>query len=202
MQSDGAFPFSGSLVPSQRRNDWKSFYCQGKYFAKDDFRAPPWTWRNVVAGTKRAIPLGVANQGTEFGSYCPLAEQYPASLSICLNLFKRYPWLFISSCWNLFSRTWRCVEALENIGLLGKELLCLLWLWSDSFVPPFQGTYILNMSWINLYTAVSQSGVPFWGQEGPKIKFHISGNKSNLWVDLCLGYNSLKYLCTNCLISI
>ena len=66
-------------------------------------------------GQSRAVsivpscPLGVANHSTEFGSSYPLAEQYPASLSICLNLFKRYPWLFISSCWNLFSRTWRCV---------------------------------------------------------------------------------------------
>ena len=154
MQSDGAFPFSGSLVPSRRRNDWKSFNCQGKYFAKEDFRAPPWTWRNVVAGTKRAIPSGqyrsimpARGSQSQYGIWfiLPACGAIPCFIINLLKSLQKTPWLFISSCCNLFSRTWRCVEALENIGLLGKELLCLLWLWSDSFIPPFQGTYILNI---------------------------------------------------------
>ena len=65
--------------------------AHAKYFVKEDFRAPAWTWRNVVAGTKRAIPSGqyrsimpawVANCNTGFGSSCPLAEQHPGKLSL------------------------------------------------------------------------------------------------------------------------
>ena len=38
--SDNAFRFSRFLVPSRQINHRKSFYCHGKYFAKENFRAP------------------------------------------------------------------------------------------------------------------------------------------------------------------
>ena len=38
--SDDAFRFSCFLVPSRQINHRKSFYCHGKYFAKENFRAP------------------------------------------------------------------------------------------------------------------------------------------------------------------
>ena len=39
-KSDDAFRFSRFLVPSRQINHRKSFYCHGKYFAKENFRAP------------------------------------------------------------------------------------------------------------------------------------------------------------------
>ena len=39
-KSDGAFPFSRFLVPSRHGNHRKSFYCHGKYFAKENFYSP------------------------------------------------------------------------------------------------------------------------------------------------------------------
>ena len=38
--SDNAFRFSRFLVSSRQKNHRKSFYCNGKYFAKENFRAP------------------------------------------------------------------------------------------------------------------------------------------------------------------
>ena len=39
-KSDDAFRFFRFLVPSRQINHRKSFYCHGKYFAKENFRAP------------------------------------------------------------------------------------------------------------------------------------------------------------------
>ena len=39
-KSDNAFRFSHFLAPSRQINHRKSFYCHGKYFAKENFRAP------------------------------------------------------------------------------------------------------------------------------------------------------------------
>ena len=82
-KSDNVFQFSRFLVPSRQRNHRKYFYCHVKYFVKENFRAPAWTWQNVIAETKQAIPsgqyhsillAGVANHSTGFHSSCPLAE--------------------------------------------------------------------------------------------------------------------------------
>ena len=43
-KSDNAFRFSLFQVPSRQRNHRKSLYCHGKYFAKENFRAPSWIW--------------------------------------------------------------------------------------------------------------------------------------------------------------
>ena len=42
-KSDNAFRFSRFLVPSRQRNHRESFYCHGKYFAKENFRTPALT---------------------------------------------------------------------------------------------------------------------------------------------------------------
>ena len=55
-KSDGAFRFSRFLVPSQQRNHRKSFYCHRKYFAKENFRAPPWTSAKCCCGNKTGNP--------------------------------------------------------------------------------------------------------------------------------------------------
>ena len=82
-RSDDALRFSRFLFPSRQINHRKSFHCHGKYLAKENFRLPVGLRRNVIAGTKRAIPTRqyrfilparVANQDTEFAAYCPLAE--------------------------------------------------------------------------------------------------------------------------------
>ena len=39
-KSDNAFRFSRFLVPSRQINHRKSFYSHGKYFTKENFRAP------------------------------------------------------------------------------------------------------------------------------------------------------------------
>ena len=39
-KTDNPFRFSRFLVPSRQRNHRKSFYSHGKYFAKENFRAP------------------------------------------------------------------------------------------------------------------------------------------------------------------
>ena len=62
MKSDDAFRFSHFLVPSQQRNHRKYFYCHGKYFAKENFRAPAWTsakfyCENKTGNPKRAVSL-------------------------------------------------------------------------------------------------------------------------------------------------
>ena len=82
-KSDNAFRFSRFLVSSQQRNHRQIFYCHGKYFAEENFRAPLGLRRDVIARTKRAIPSGqyrsilparVANHSAGFGSSRPLAE--------------------------------------------------------------------------------------------------------------------------------
>ena len=56
-KSDKAFRFSRFLVPSRQRSNRKSFYCHGKYFAKENFRAPAWASANVIAcGNKTGNP--------------------------------------------------------------------------------------------------------------------------------------------------
>ena len=58
-KTDGEFRFSRILVPSRQRNHRKSFYCHGKYFAKENFRAPAWTSAKFYCrNKKRAIPSG------------------------------------------------------------------------------------------------------------------------------------------------
>ena len=82
-KSDNALRFSRFLVPSRQRNHRKSFYCHGKYFAKENLRAPAWTSAKYYCGNKTAIPSGqyrsilparVANHSAEFGSSYSLAE--------------------------------------------------------------------------------------------------------------------------------
>lgn len=51
-KSEGVFQFSCFLVLSQQRKHRKSFHCQGKYFAKENFVHPYGLWWNVIAGTK------------------------------------------------------------------------------------------------------------------------------------------------------
>ena len=58
-KSDGEFRFSRILVPFRQRNQRKSFYCHGKYFAKENFRAPAWTLAKFYCrNKKRATPSG------------------------------------------------------------------------------------------------------------------------------------------------
>jgi len=82
-KSDGELRFSHFLVLSQQRNQRKSFDCHGKYYPKENFRAPAWTWQNYTEGTKQAIssgqghsilPAQAVNHSTGFGSSYPLAE--------------------------------------------------------------------------------------------------------------------------------
>ena len=67
MQKYGVFQFSCFLVPCQQRNHRKSFYCYGKYFAKENFCAPAWAsvkcycgkrkWQSQVASIVPSSPL-------------------------------------------------------------------------------------------------------------------------------------------------
>ena len=46
----------------------KSFYCHGKYFARENFRAPAWIWAKFYCGNKtgnpeRAVSLHLACSG-------------------------------------------------------------------------------------------------------------------------------------------
>ena len=64
------FAFSRFLVPSRQRNHRKSFYCHGKYFAKENFRAPAWTSAKCYCGNKtgnpeRAVSLHLARSGSQ-----------------------------------------------------------------------------------------------------------------------------------------
>ena len=68
--SDKAFRFSRFLVPSRKRNHRKSFYCHGKHFAKENFRAPAWTSAKCYCGNKtgnpeRAVSLHFARSGRQ-----------------------------------------------------------------------------------------------------------------------------------------
>ena len=72
------------LVTSRRRNRRKSFYCHGKYFAKENFREAAYTSARCYCGNKTGKPERVAalrlarsgshNHSAVFGSSCPLAE--------------------------------------------------------------------------------------------------------------------------------
>ena len=69
-KSDNAFRFSRFLVPSRQRSRRKSFYCHGKYFAKENFRAPAWTSVKCYCGNKtgnpeRAVSLHLARSGSQ-----------------------------------------------------------------------------------------------------------------------------------------
>ena len=55
-KSDDAFRFSHFLVPSQKKNHRKSFYCHRKYFAKENFGAPAWTSAKCYCGNKTGNP--------------------------------------------------------------------------------------------------------------------------------------------------
>ena len=69
-KSDGAFRFSCFLVPSRQRNHRKPFYCHGKYFAKEKFRAPLWTsakfyYRNKTGNPERSTSAHLACSGSQ-----------------------------------------------------------------------------------------------------------------------------------------
>ena len=69
-RSDDAFRFSRFLVPSRQINHRKSFYCHGKYFMKENFRAPAWTsakcyCRNKTGNPERAVSLHLARSGSQ-----------------------------------------------------------------------------------------------------------------------------------------
>ena len=82
-KSNNAFRFSRFLVTFRERNHRKSSYCHGKYFAKENFRAPAWIlakccWENKTGNSERAVSLhlarSVANHSAGFASSCPLGE--------------------------------------------------------------------------------------------------------------------------------
>ena len=171
MQSDGAFPFSGSLVPSRRRNDWKSFNCQGKYFAKEDFRAPPWTWRNVVAGTKRAIPSGqyrsimpARGSQSQYGIWfiLPACGAIPCFI---INLLKSLQKIPVTFYFLLLKFIFENLEVRGSTGkywFTWKRITVFTLTLVRQFYPTIPGNiYLAHMSWINLYMAVSQSDVFF-----------------------------------------
>lgn len=54
-KSDGTFQFSHFLVQSRQRNHKKSFCCHGKYFAKENFHAPAWTWAKYYCRNKMSM---------------------------------------------------------------------------------------------------------------------------------------------------
>ena len=65
-KSDNAFRFSRFLVPSRKRNYWKSFYCHRKYFAKENFRAPAKCYcGNKTGNPERAVSLHLARSGSQ-----------------------------------------------------------------------------------------------------------------------------------------
>ena len=69
-RSDNAFQFSRFLVPSRQINHRKSFYCLGKHFAKENFRAPARTsakcyCRNKTGNPERAVSLHLARSGSQ-----------------------------------------------------------------------------------------------------------------------------------------
>ena len=69
-KSDNAFRLSRFLVPSRQINHRKSFYCHGKYFAKENFRAPTWASTKCYCGNKtgnpeRAVSLHLARSGSQ-----------------------------------------------------------------------------------------------------------------------------------------
>ena len=64
------FSLSSTLVPSRQRNHRKSFYCHGKQFAKENFRAPAWTSAKFYCGNKtgnpeRAVLIRLARSGSQ-----------------------------------------------------------------------------------------------------------------------------------------
>ena len=69
-KSGGAYRFSRFLFPSRGRNDRKSFYCYGKYFAKENFHTTAWTSAKCYCGNKmgnpeRAVSLHLARSGSQ-----------------------------------------------------------------------------------------------------------------------------------------
>ena len=78
-KNDGAFQFSSSIPTEESQ---KIFYCHGKYFAKENFRAPAWTSAKCYCGNKmsnpeRAVSLHLACLGTQ--SQCGIWFILPAS---------------------------------------------------------------------------------------------------------------------------
>ena len=76
-KSGGAYRFSRFLFPSQERNGRKSFYCCGKYLARETFHTTAWTSAICYCRNKRGYPevaqvAQVANHSTGFGSFCRL----------------------------------------------------------------------------------------------------------------------------------
>ena len=90
-KSDNALRFSRFLVPSRQRNHIKSFYCHGKYFAKENSRAPAWTSAKCCCGNKtgnpeQAVSLHLARWGSQ--SQCGIWFILPAR-GVCriINIF-------------------------------------------------------------------------------------------------------------------
>ena len=80
-KSDNAFRFSRFLVPSQQKYHRKSFKSHGKYFAKENFRAPTWTSAKCYCGIKtgnpkQAVLLHLARSGSQ--SQCGIWFILPA----------------------------------------------------------------------------------------------------------------------------
>ena len=69
-KSDNLFWFSHFLVSSQQKNHRNSFYCHGKYFAKENISAPAWTSAKCYCGNKmgnpeQAVSLHIAHSGSQ-----------------------------------------------------------------------------------------------------------------------------------------
>ena len=64
---DGTFRFSRFLVPSRQRNQRKFFFCHGKYFVKENFRAPPLKCYcgNKTGNPNRVVSLHLARSGSQ-----------------------------------------------------------------------------------------------------------------------------------------
>ena len=79
-KSDNAFWLFRFLVTSRQRNIRKSFYCHGKYFAKENFRAPAWTLTkccgNKTGNPEQAVSLYLARLGNQ--SQCGIWFILPA----------------------------------------------------------------------------------------------------------------------------
>ena len=89
-KKEGAFQYSRLLLPSRQINHRKIIST-----VTENFRAPAWTWRNVLAGTKRAMPSGqyrfvlparVANHSAGFGSEARSDWQVKFRISFAIYL--------------------------------------------------------------------------------------------------------------------
>ena len=111
-KSDKAFRFSRFLVPSRQKNHRESFYCHGKYFAKENFRAPAWTSAKCYCGKKRAMPSG------QFAPSCPLGQPITARELVHLARSWSLPYnkiYYHSSCTRIYKfKTYKYDKDDEN----------------------------------------------------------------------------------------